>query len=120
MELPRRLAMQMGRPSLERKDQRSSDRDARDLPRRARVGELMLGRGKAIPVYSTPGIYRATAPPAPDIRLVRTDIAGFAGFAERGPLEAAVRLSSWNEFRRIFGGFIREGYLAYAVRGFFG
>jgi len=70
--------------------------------------------------------------PAPvDVRLVRTDIAGFFGFAERGPLVdpgepnpdvralAAVKLTSWNDFRRLFGGFLPYSYLAYAVRGFF-
>ncbi len=68
--------------------------------------------------------------PPPDVRLVRTDIAGFFGFTERGPLiedtddpgvkvEAAVKLYSWNDFRLIFGGFLPNSYLAYAVRGFF-
>jgi hypothetical protein len=64
---------------------------------------------------------------------VRTDIAGFFGFTERGPLvntsatadsgqklAAAVKLQSWDDFRSKFGGFISGGYLAYAVRGFFG
>jgi hypothetical protein len=70
-------------------------------------------------------------PPAPDIRLVRTDIAGFFGFTERGPVvdpnasdpgkrvAAAVKVTSWTDFRNVFGGFLRNGYLAYAVRGFF-
>jgi hypothetical protein len=81
--------------------------------------------------YVTPGIYQATASPAPDVRLVRTDIAGFFGFAERGPLpdpseldpgkraQAAVKLNSWNDFRLIFGGVLPYSYLAYAVHGFF-
>jgi hypothetical protein len=67
----------------------------------------------------------------PDLRLVRTDIAGFFGFAERGPVpdpneadpgiraQAAVKLTSWNDYRLIFGGFLPYSYLAYAVRGFF-
>ena len=66
-----------------------------------------------------------------DIRLVRTDIAGFFGFTERGPvvnrttvdpsrqLKAAVKVTSWNDFRNKFGGYLTNGYLAYAVRGFF-
>ena len=33
--------------------------------------------------------------------------------------QAAVKLTSWNEFRLIFGGFLPNSYLAYAVRGFF-
>ena len=70
-------------------------------------------------------------PALPDIRLVRTDIAGFFGFAARGPLvdpsepnpsvraQAALKLTSWDDFRRTFGGFLPYSYLAYAVRGFF-
>jgi hypothetical protein len=62
---------------------------------------------------------------------VRTDIAGFVGFAERGPLpppvndvnfdpaSVALRLTSWKEYQAHFGGFSRYGYLAYAVRAFF-
>lgn len=73
------------------------------------------------------------APPPPDLRLVRTDIAGFFGFTERGPvvnadpnansgdrLKAAVKLNSWSDFRTVFGGFLPNSFLAYAVRGFFG
>ena len=30
-----------------------------------------------------------------------------------------MKLTSWNDFRRIFGGFLPYSYLAYAVRGFF-
>jgi len=59
------------------------------------------------------------------------DIAGFAGFAERGPLPpsvtdetfdastVAIHLTSWNDYRAEFGGFTAYGYLPYAVRAFF-
>jgi uncharacterized protein len=61
---------------------------------------------------------------------VRTDVAGFVGYSERGPLPpldatpdeaagAAVRLTTWAEFLATFGGFVPYSYLAYAVRGFF-
>jgi hypothetical protein len=60
------------------------------------------------------------------LRLVRTDIAGFLGYAERGPLadpnvagSGVLRLTSWAEFVAHYGGFIRTGTLAYAVRAFF-
>src|SRR2546427_12066195 len=85
--------------------------------------------------YLTPGIYLRPKPAAQkDIRLVRTDVAGFAGFAERGPLplpgptpsggqvkadDLAIRVTSWKEFTTIFGRFIPYGSLAYAVRAFF-
>lgn len=67
-----------------------------------------------------PGISRASQPqPHPRLGLVRTDIAGLVGMAERGPLDQAVRLTSWDEYRRVFGGFQTFGYLPFAVRGFF-
>jgi hypothetical protein len=81
--------------------------------------------------YLTPGVYRQPQPVEKvGLRLVRTDVAGFVGLAERGPLpqpdaspdqarEAAVRLTSWSQFRAVFGGFVPYGYLAYAVRAFF-
>lgn len=78
--------------------------------------------------YQTPGVYRRPQPVATaDVRFVRTDIAGFAGYAERGPFPPfkdsdpylPTRLTSWKEFQSTFGGFIEYGYLAYAVRAFF-
>jgi hypothetical protein len=64
------------------------------------------------------------------VRLVRTDVAGFVGFAERGPLpppgaiefdarQYAVRLTSWEEYQATFGGFTPHGCLPYSVRAFF-
>jgi hypothetical protein len=59
------------------------------------------------------------------------DIAGFAGFAERGPLPpdatdanfdattVAIHLTGWDQYRATFGGFTDYGYLPYAVRAFF-
>lgn len=85
--------------------------------------------------YLAPGVYlRPQRTDLPDVHIVRTDVAGFVGFTERGPLplpllgqptkewqpeELAVRLTSWDEFRAIFGGVIEHGFLPYAVRGFF-
>src|SRR6516164_7543445 len=84
-----------------------------------------------IPLYLTPGIYQTTpAPTPPPLTLVRTDIAGFVGFAERGPLPedfarefdpplVARRLTSWAEYEATFGSFLANGYLPFAVRAFF-
>lgn len=49
----------------------------------------------------------------------RTDVAGFVGIAARGPLHEPVRLESWTQFVSVFGGHTPQGYLAYAVEGFF-
>lgn len=70
--------------------------------------------------YLTPGVYyewvdegqKAIAP-------IRTDIAAFAGIAQRGPLQTPTRVISWQQFQSIFGGFIPNGYLAYAAKMFF-
>jgi phage tail sheath protein FI len=81
-----------------------------------------------MPVYLTPGVYRTPqATPQDRFVLVRTDIAGFLGFAERGPLpedfddavKAVVKITGWKEFQTKFGNYIASGYLAYAVRAFF-
>jgi hypothetical protein len=68
---------------------------------------------------STPGVYfewqDRKAPPT----LARTDVAGFVGIAERGPLHTPVAVENWSDFRQQFGGHIQAGYLAYAVEGFF-
>jgi hypothetical protein len=84
--------------------------------------------------YLTPGVYRSpAASERPDIGLVRTDVAAFVGFAERGPIvpapaplppifdpqEYALRITTWDEYRSWFGGFIDYGYMPWAVRAFF-
>jgi phage tail sheath protein FI len=70
--------------------------------------------------YSTPGVYFEWLDAAArDIRPARVDIAGFVGVAERGPLHRPVRLESWNQFISTFGRHTTQGYLAFAVQGFF-
>lgn len=73
-----------------------------------------------MPVYQTPGVYyeRVDAN-ASGIAAIRTDIAGFVGIAQRGPLHTAVPVQSWRQFQSYFGYFTGAGYLAYAVRAFF-
>jgi hypothetical protein len=70
--------------------------------------------------HQTPGVYyeRVDAS-APGISALRTDVAGFAGIARRGPVDTPVPLQSWRQFQAYFGDFTGAGYLAYAVRGFF-
>src|SRR5438876_9223271 len=73
-----------------------------------------------MPEYLTPGVYlefRDTALPV--IRGVRTDITGFVGLAERGPLNEPVQIESWRQFQVRFGSFMPYSFLAYAVKGFF-
>ena len=69
---------------------------------------------------STPGVYFEQVDRArPAIGPLRTDIAGIVGYAERGPLMAPVKLTSWLQFTTVFGNPLSFAYLADAVRGFF-
>ena len=73
-----------------------------------------------MPAYATPGVYyeRVDAT-APAISVIRTDVAGFVGIAVRGPIDVAVPIQSFRQFQAHFGEFTGQGFLAYAVRGFF-
>ena len=69
---------------------------------------------------TTPGVYfehvdRARAAIGP----LRTDITGFLGYAQRGPLLVPVKVTSWRQFTAVFGDPLSFAYLAYAVGGFF-
>ena len=55
----------------------------------------------------------------PRVSALRTDICGFAGYCERGPLERAVKLRSWRQFLDAFGPPLAFGYTGEAVRLFF-
>ncbi len=67
-----------------------------------------------------PGVYYQTVDAgAPPVTPLRTDITGFVGIAQRGPVDLPVPIESWRQFASWFGGFAGVGYLAYAVRAFF-
>src|SRR5512133_1977197 len=70
--------------------------------------------------YRTPGVRFEWLDPPPLVMGRRTDIGGFVGIAARGPLHQAIQIESWTQFTSTFGGHIPQGYLAYAVEGFFG
>src|SRR6185369_8140041 len=70
--------------------------------------------------YRTPGVYFEWLDTrAPAIVPLRTDIAGFVGIAAGGPLHTPVKVESFTQFVSVFGGHTAQGYLTYAVEGFF-
>jgi uncharacterized protein len=76
-----------------------------------------------MPEYLYPGVYVEEIDTGnKPIEGVSTSTAGFLGIAERGPT-APVLVTSFPEFRRIFGDYVKVGgvdrYLAYGVEGFF-
>jgi hypothetical protein len=70
--------------------------------------------------YGAPGVYVEWLDAnAQQLDVGRTDIAGFIGIAERGPLHSARKIESVRQFVSTFGAHIPQSYLAYAVEGFF-
>lgn len=79
-------------------------------------------------LQTTPGVYFELVDRGrPAIGTLRTDIAGFMGYTERGPLGpigeeqpfVAVRLTSWRQFQAVFGEPLANAYLGEAVRAYF-
>jgi uncharacterized protein len=93
--------------------------------------------------FSAPGVYREPESPLRALTGVRMDVCGFAGVAPRGPVRVpvvdehwpdtrpcteagrptlrsvAVAVESFDEYRRLYGGFEGPGLLPYAVASFF-
>jgi len=72
------------------------------------------------PEYLSPGVYveeidKGSKP----IEGAGTACAAFVGFAEKGPVNQVTFIPNWTEFINNFGGFIKGGYLAPAVYGYF-
>ncbi len=73
-----------------------------------------------MPEYLTPGVYMEEFEiGAKPIEGVSTSTAGFLGLTERGPTIPPKLVTSLTQFMRIYGGYIPDSYLAYAVEGFF-
>jgi hypothetical protein len=68
---------------------------------------------------ATPGIYEEILAATPPSAVVRDDVAAFVGLTERGPVDRAVRLERWEDFRSLFGGRSDAFALPDAVESFF-
>lgn len=73
-----------------------------------------------MPNYLAPGVYvEEVSSGVKPIAGVGTAVGAFVGLAEKGVIGQAVLVTNWSQFVNEFGGFIPNGYLAYAVYGFF-
>ncbi|MFE1800214.1 phage tail sheath family protein [Streptomyces sp. NPDC059517] len=73
----------------------------------------------ARPTY--PGVYVEELPSsARTVSTVTTSVTAFVGHTRRGPLNEPVRVTSFTEFERRFGGLSSRGAVGYAVHQFFG
>jgi len=67
-----------------------------------------------------PGVYVEEAPSqVRTIVGVPTAITAFVGFAERGPVDEPVRIQSWADYERRFGGLWAGSSMSYAVQQYF-
>jgi phage tail sheath protein FI len=72
-----------------------------------------------VPV-SYPGVYVEELPSAVrTITGVPTSITAFVGRAWRGPVDEPVKISSYADYERLFGGLWRDSTMSYAVQQFF-
>lgn len=72
-----------------------------------------------MPEYLAPGVYvEEIELGAKPIEGVSTSTAGFLGLTERGPTEIQL-VTGFAQFQRLYGSFIKEFFLPYAVDGFF-
>jgi len=69
---------------------------------------------------SNPGVYvLSRREESNKIKISNKTIAGFIGVARKGPVDEAVRITDFNRYLEIFGGFESVGYLPYSVYTFF-
>ena len=73
-----------------------------------------------MPNYLAPGVYvEEVSSGSKPIEGVGTAVAGFVGFAEKGPISEPTLVANWTQFTRIFGGFVDGAYLPHAMYGYF-
>ncbi|AWI80700.1 phage tail protein [Parazoarcus communis] len=71
--------------------------------------------------FAAPGVYIQEIPSGVrTISSVATSVAAFLGAAPRGPVNKAVRIHSFADFERSFGGLSADSEMSYGVRQFFG
>ncbi|MEU8571578.1 phage tail sheath subtilisin-like domain-containing protein [Streptomyces pathocidini] len=67
-----------------------------------------------------PGVYVEELPSGTrTVSAVTTSVTAFVGHTRRGPLNTPVRISSFTDFERRFGGLTSQSAVAYAVQQFF-
>lgn len=70
--------------------------------------------------YLSPAVYIEEIPSGiKPIEGVGTSTGAFVGHAEKGPIGEAIPINNFSEFQNSFGGYIDDGYLAFAVKAFF-
>ena len=66
-----------------------------------------------------PGLYFEAVKAQTDIETLRTDIAGFVGPTERGPVSRLTRVEGWRDYVNQFGGETQTYDMPFCLRGYF-
>ncbi|MCE5314008.1 MAG: phage tail sheath C-terminal domain-containing protein [Armatimonadota bacterium] len=69
--------------------------------------------------YLSPGVYTKETDFSYYVKQISTSACGMIGIAQKGPINKAILVTSWEQFTRKFGSYIQDGYLAYTARLFF-
>lgn len=73
-----------------------------------------------MPNYQTPGVYvEEIESGSKPIEAGATNIVGFLGVAEKGPVNQAALVTNWTQYTKIFGGLHEGGWLGHGVYQFF-
>lgn len=73
-----------------------------------------------MPQYLTPGVYvEEVESGSKPIEAGATNIVGFLGVAEKGPINEPTLVTNWSHYCRVFGGLNTSGWLAHGVYLFF-
>lgn len=73
-----------------------------------------------MPNYQTPGVYvEEISSGSKPIEAGATNIVGFLGIAEKGPVNQATLVTNWTQYTKTFGGMHEGGWLGHAVYQFF-
>jgi phage tail sheath protein FI len=73
-----------------------------------------------MPFYQTPGVYvEEVASTNKPIEVGATNVVGFLGVCEKGPVNEPTIVTNWAHYSRVFGGMHENGWLGHAVYLFF-
>ncbi|MCL1864390.1 MAG: phage tail sheath family protein [Spirochaetes bacterium] len=73
-----------------------------------------------MPNYLTPGIYvEEISGGSKPLESGATNVVGFLGVAEKGPVNEPILVTNWTAYTKIFGGLHTQGWLGHAVYQFF-
>ncbi len=72
-----------------------------------------------MPSYLSPGVYTRETDLSFYVKQISTSACGMIGYAQKGPIDKATLVTSWEQFVKRYGSYMADSYLAYAARAFF-